>query len=94
MHRPLLSIPSSGKQYFADRQRRPPPHRDVTWSFEYEELIRNEQAHQAMRDLDTVYARRQGTNAPWIGQGVPKPGHRTSRYLQFACVTGGNNYRR
>jgi len=94
MHRPLLSIPSSGKQYFAHRQRRPPPHRDVAWSFAYEELIRNEQARQAMRDLDTAYARRQGTNAPWIGQGVPKAGHRTSRYLQFACGAGGNSYRR
>ena len=94
MHRPLLSIPSSGKQYFAHRQRRPPPHRDVAWSFAYEELIRNEQARQAMRDLDTAYARRQGTNAPWIRQGVPKTGHRTSRYLQFACGAGGNSYRR
>ena len=47
-----------------------------------------------MRDLDTAYARRQGTNAPWIGQGVPKAGHRTSRYLQFACGAGGNSYRR
>ena len=91
MHRPLLSIPSSGKQYFAHRQRRPPPHRDVAWSFAYEELIRNEQARQAMRDLDTAYARRQGTNAPWIGQGVPKAGHRTSRYLHFACGAGGNS---
>jgi len=58
MHRPLLSIPSSDKKYFAHRQCRPPPHKDVPWSFVYEELIRNEEARQAMRDLDTVYARR------------------------------------
>jgi hypothetical protein len=100
MHRPVFTMPPSGGSYFANRRCRPPPYRDVAWTRVYEELLPLHQGRQArvqaMRDLETAYGRRQGSDSQrvWIGQGVPAAGHRVNRYLDPVFGAGGNISRR
>jgi hypothetical protein len=96
MHRPVFTMTPSGTSYFVNRRRRPPPYRDLTWTRVYEELWRLHQGRQArvqtMRDLETAYGRRQGSDAQrvWIGQGVPAVDHRVNRYLDPTFGSDGN----
>jgi hypothetical protein len=96
MHSPVLTVPPSGGQYFTNRRRRSPPHRNRVWTRVYEQLLgsyeRPESMIQTMRDFDTSYGRRQGTDVTqdWIGQGLPAAGFRQNRYLDPAFGAGGN----